>query len=82
MALSEIRAEDEIFVREGERGVGAVRVVHPDHLLVMFEGYGEMRLEPKHIKSAHDGKVIVDVDTLPEDLRSRLPHIHDGESRG
>ena len=82
MALKDIRAEDEIFVAEGTRGVGAVRVVRPDHLLAMFEGYGEIELRAENIAAAHDGKVIVRPETLPDDLRDRLPRIHDGETRG
>ena len=81
MALSDIRTEDEVFTAEGTRGIGAVRAVHPDHLLVNFEGYGDVELQADAIASAHDGKVIVKPDALPADLRDRLPHIHDGETR-
>ena len=81
MSLATIRAEDEIFAEEGARGIGAVRIVRPDHLLVMFEGYGEVELRAEHIASAHDGKVIVRIEALPADLQARLPHIHDGETR-
>ncbi|MGB3556546.1 MAG: hypothetical protein WBA25_18105 [Jannaschia sp.] len=81
MPLSTIRIEDEVFAAEGETGIGAVREVRPDRLLVHFEGFGEVELGPDHILSAHDGKVLVDPEKLPADLRERLPHIHDGEYR-
>ena len=81
MPLSTIRTEDEVFVREGETGIGAVRDVRPATLLVYFEGYGEVEIGPDQIAAAHDGKVIVRPETLPGDLQTRLDHIHDGEFR-
>lgn len=81
MPLSTIRAEDEVFAKEGEVGIGAVREVFPDRLNVYFEGYGELEIGPEHIASAHDGKVLIRPETLPDDLRERLDHIHDGEYR-
>lgn len=81
MPLSTIRIEDEVFIREGETGIGAVRDVRPDTLIVYFEGYGDIVIGPEQIASAHDGKVMVRPETLPEDLQARLDHIHDGEYR-
>jgi hypothetical protein len=81
MPLSTIRAEDEVFVRDGDTGIGAVREVRPKTLTVYFEGYGDIELGPEHIASAHDGKVMVKPETLPADLQERLDHIHDAELR-
>ena len=81
MPLSTIRVEDEVFVRAGETGVGAVREVRPDTLTVYFEGYGDIEIGPEHIAEAHDNKVMVRPDMLPMDLQERLDHIHDGEYR-
>ncbi|MGB3409213.1 MAG: hypothetical protein WBA67_17155 [Jannaschia sp.] len=81
MPLSTIRVEDEVFIAEGEVGIGAVRDIALDRLTVYFEGYGDTPIFPSQIVSAHDGKVILDRNTLPEDLQARLDHIHDGERR-
>ena len=81
MPLSTIRVEDEVFAREGEIGIGAVRDVRPATLLVHFEGYGEVEIGPDQIAAAHDGKVVLRPETLPQDLQDRLDHIHDGEYR-
>ena len=81
MSLKQIKVEDEVFVSEGTRGVGAVRAVRPDHLLVNFEGYGDVELRAENIAAAHDGKVIVRVDTLPPHLQDLLPRVHSGETR-
>lgn len=81
MSLSEIAAENEIFLRDGGTGVGAVRLVRPDSLLAWFEGHGEAELRAEHIASAHDGKVVLDPSALPPDLLEALRHAHDGEIR-
>jgi hypothetical protein len=79
MPLSSIRAEDEVFAAEGQVGIGAVREVRPDTLLVHVEGYGEVEIGPDHIAAAHDGKVVLRPETLPPRLREHLGHAHDGE---
>ena len=81
MPLSTIRAEDEVFARHGETGIGAVREVRPDVLLVHVEGWGEVEIGPQHIASADEGKVLLALDALPEDLRAHLDHAHDAEYR-
>ncbi|WP_299820116.1 hypothetical protein [uncultured Jannaschia sp.] len=81
MPLSSIRVEDELFVKDGETGIGAVRDVKPDRLIVYIEGYGEIEIGPDHIADAHDGKVMLRVDRLPSDLQERIDHVHDAEYR-
>ncbi|MEM7642743.1 MAG: hypothetical protein AAF366_09460 [Pseudomonadota bacterium] len=81
MPLSTIRIEDEVFVHDGETGIGAVREVRPQTLLVYFEGYGDVQIGPENIASAHDGKVLLKPETLPPDLQQKLDHIHDTELR-
>ena len=81
MSLASIRAEDEVFASEGQIGIGAVRVVHPASLLVQIEGYGEIEIGPEHIASAHDGKVLLNLDTLDQKLRDHIAHAHDQEYR-
>ncbi|MEM8823440.1 MAG: hypothetical protein AAGF30_07515 [Pseudomonadota bacterium] len=81
MSLATIRVEDEVFVRDGETGVGAVREVRLETLLIYFEGYGDIVIGPENIASAHDGKVLLKPETLPDDLQARLDHIHDTELR-
>jgi len=82
MPLSEIEAEHEVFVAEGEVAVGAVRSVAPDHLVVWIESHGEERITADQIVSAHDGKVLLRREALSPALQERLPHVHDGEIRG
>lgn len=79
MSLSDITAEWEVFASEGTTGIGGIRAVHADHLLVHFENYGEANITVDQIASAHDGKVILNLLSLPRDLLIAIGHAHDGE---
>ncbi|MCK0167374.1 hypothetical protein MWU52_07420 [Jannaschia sp. S6380] len=81
MPLSTIRVEDEVFVKDGSVGIGAVREVRPSILTVYIEGYGDIEIGPESVASAHDGKVLLRPETLPSAVQERLDHIHDGEYR-
>ncbi|SDZ51601.1 hypothetical protein SAMN05444004_11861 [Jannaschia faecimaris] len=81
MPLSTIKIDDEIFMADGAVGVGAVREVTPGKLTVYIEGYGDIMIGPDQIASAHDGKVLVKPETLPDHVQSHLEHVHDGEYR-
>jgi hypothetical protein len=81
MPLSKIRVEDELFLAESQVGVGAVRAVRPDTLLVFIEGFGDIEIGPANIASAHDGKVLLRPETLSPRLQEHLAHVHDGEYR-
>lgn len=82
MGIRDIRTDWLVFAEEGHVGVGAVRRVMPDSLLVYIEGYTEIRLHEGDIASAHDGKVILDMEALEPDVREAIQHAHDRESRG
>ena len=80
MTAGRIDIDHEVFAAEGQPPFGAVREVHPDHLVVWIENRGDSRIDAEHVVSVHDGKVIVDVGSLPEELRAAIEHAHDAES--
>jgi hypothetical protein len=82
MSLSEIATEWEVFAKEGTVGVGAVRKVAPKALTVYIEAYGEVQVTADQIASAHDGKVILKVETFDERTQAAIRHAHDAEGRG
>ena len=82
MTTREIRRDWLVFDREGGVGIGAVRRVDADALLVYIEGYTEITVHADDIASAHDGKVVLDADRLPEEVREAIRHAHDRETRG
>lgn len=79
--LSRIHVGDKVFEREGADAFGAVRGVSrtQHHLLVNVEGSGDFTLPETAVRSAHDGKVIIDADTLGPSLREAIAHAHDAE---
>lgn len=70
-----------VFVADGELGVGAVREVHADRreLVVNIENGGDFTLPAAAIRDVHEGKVVLDVDRLPQAVRHALEHPHDAE---
>ena len=70
----------EVFASEGGAAIGAVREIHPDHLIVWIENRGDTRIDAEHVASAHDGKVVLESEGLPEILRHAIAHAHDAES--
>lgn len=80
MSLSEIAVEWEVFAQEGSVGIGAVREVSPHALTVHIEAYGEVQVRADQIASAHDGKVILKVETFDPRTQEAIRHAHDGET--
>ncbi|MGN2250794.1 hypothetical protein LQ772_11240 [Frateuria edaphi] len=70
-----------VFVADGELGVGAVREVHASsrELVVNIQNGGDFTLPADAIRDVHEGKVILDVDHLPQAVRQALRHPHDAE---
>ncbi|MCX7514711.1 hypothetical protein [Frateuria sp. STR12] len=70
-----------VFVADGELGVGAVREVRADsrEVVVNIENGGDFTLKADAIREVHEGKVILDVEHLPSDMRQALRHPHDAE---
>ncbi len=81
MPLSAIQPDWEVFAQDGKPGIGAVRQVGPKHLDIYIEGFGDTRVTADQVTNAHDGKVLLDLDSLPSDLQQAIRHAHDGERR-
>ncbi|WP_308917618.1 hypothetical protein [Jannaschia sp. LMIT008] len=70
-----------LFAAEGATAIGAVRAMQGNEMLVHVENYGEATLDRSHVASVHDGKVLLALDRLPDDLRDAVRHAHDAEDR-
>ncbi|MCC4604893.1 hypothetical protein HG421_09515 [Xanthomonas campestris pv. badrii] len=72
-----------VFLRDGEVGVGAVRDIRNDgaELVINIENGGDFVLPASAVRDVHSGKVMLDVDALPEAVRQALRHPHDNELR-
>ena len=48
------------FLAEGKEGIGAVRAVGTDHIVVYVENGGEFKVPRSAVRRVHDDKVILD----------------------
>ena len=48
-------------------------------IIIYIENRGDFSIPLSNVMSVHDGKVVVDVDALPEALQTAIAHAHDGE---
>jgi hypothetical protein len=51
---------DHVFLDGNTEEIGAVRQVMPDHVVVYVENAGDFVIRGPHVKSAHDGKLVLD----------------------
>ncbi|KLJ02543.1 hypothetical protein WQ56_03230 [Luteimonas sp. FCS-9] len=70
-----------VFVADGELGIGAVREIREasSEFVVNIQNGGDFVLPMSAVKEVHFGKVVLQVDRLPDDVRSALRHPHDAE---
>ncbi|KQQ75525.1 hypothetical protein ASF73_06875 [Xanthomonas sp. Leaf131] len=81
--MQQIEIGQMVFLRDGEVGVGAVRDILNDgaELVINIENGGDFVLPRAVVRDVHSGKVMLDVDQLPEEVRNALRHPHDNELR-
>ncbi|WP_372359622.1 hypothetical protein [Xanthomonas axonopodis] len=79
--MQQIEIGQMVFLRDGEVGVGAVRDIRNDgdKLVINIENGGDFVLPASVVRDVHSGKVMLDVDKLPDDVRNALRHPHDNE---
>ncbi|ASJ73381.1 hypothetical protein [Granulosicoccus antarcticus] len=81
MVFNKIQRDDAVFINEGTVGIGAVREVSADHIIVYIEGFGDQRITADEISAVHDGKVILAFDKLADTIRNAALHAHDAEEK-
>jgi hypothetical protein len=77
----QVQIGDEVVAHKDGQRFGAVREVHPHELVIDIENFGDVRLSATAVLAVHDGKVVVDVRKLPEDIQAAVHHAHDLETR-
>jgi hypothetical protein len=70
---------DQVYVDSNLEEVGAVRQVARDHLVIYIENAGDFRIDGPAVKSAHDGKVVLDGTKLDPNLTDALKTAHANE---
>jgi hypothetical protein len=67
------------FVAEGTEGIGAVRGVASDHVVIFVENAGEFIVPKSAIRKVHDQKVMLNPQLLDKALLTAIGHVHDNE---
>ena len=67
------------FVSEGSEGIGAVREVSEQRLVIFVENAGEFFVPMSAVKSAHDQKVLLNPRMLDKSLPKAIGRVHDRE---
>lgn len=81
MKRVEVHVGDQVFAQEGASSFGAVRLVQAHHLYVAIEGAGDIEVPATAVRAVHDGKVVLDLGALPEDVRLSIARAHDRETQ-
>lgn len=71
---------DQVFLDQNEEEVGAVRQVARDHLVIYIENAGDFTITGPAVKSAHDGKLILNPTELDAHLLDAIRGAHDNET--
>lgn len=80
--IDDIRTGDHLFCSGEEPSTfGSVRSVSrgPGGIMGWIENHGEIVIEAEWIAAVHDGKVELDPDRLPEEIKTAIARAHDRE---
>lgn len=67
------------FLAEGKEGIGAVRDLSDDGVVIYVENGGEFIVPMSAVRSVHDGKVMLDPNRLDRALLDAVGRVHDRE---
>lgn len=67
------------FLAEGKEGIGAVREVAAEHIVIYVENGGEFRVPRTAVRKVHDHKVMLDRGKLDKALLVAVGQAHDRE---
>jgi hypothetical protein len=84
-SLRAIDVGSQTYLEEDGEEFGAVREIAPEgrpEIVVYVENGGEFTVPADAVRSAHDGKVVLDRARLGRDLLDAVEHAHDREVPG
>jgi len=70
----------QVYLNEGGEEIGAVRSVAHDHVVVYVEGAGDFVVSGPAVRSAHDGKLVLDPVKVAPQLLEAARHAHERET--
>jgi len=67
------------FLSEGQEGIGGVREVRDNSLVVYVENAGDFVVPMEAVTSVHDKKVMLDRHLISAEMLAAIRHAHDRE---
>ena len=77
--LAAIEVGYQAFAKGAEEEFGAVRQVRPQEILVYIEDAGDTAIPMAAVTDVIEGKVIIDVARLPENVQASIARAHRDE---
>jgi hypothetical protein len=74
-----IRADQPVFLHDGEVAIGAVRDVNPDRIDIYIENAGDFSIPRSAVHEVHFDKVILDSRKLDKNVRNAITRAHAAE---
>ena len=68
-----------VFLRDGAGGVGAVRQIEKDNIIVYVENSGDFAIPRTAVTAVHSGKVMLNAKLVPKAFLTAVGHAHDRE---
>jgi hypothetical protein len=69
----------DVFLHDGDRAIGAVRMVHPNSITIYVENAGDFVVPRDAIRDVHDEKVVLDAGRLDRKLIEAIRREHSRE---
>ena len=76
----QVSVGDQVYLEEGGEEIGAVRKVARDHLVIYIEAAGDFVVQGPGVKTAHDGKVVLEPGQLDPQLLDAARTAHERET--
>lgn len=80
MQSLQVSVGDQVFIDQALEEVGAVRQVAKDHLVVYIENSGDFVVKGDHVKSASNGKLVLDSTSAEPALLAAAKKAHVNET--
>ncbi|HEY4180769.1 MAG TPA: hypothetical protein VGM90_28185 [Kofleriaceae bacterium] len=80
MQSLQVSVGDQVFIDQALEEVGAVRQIAKDHLVVYIENAGDFVVKGNQVKSASNGKLILDSETAEPALLAAAKKAHVNET--
>jgi hypothetical protein len=80
LQMENIKAGMMVFLADGQTGIGSVREISSDQLVIQVENAGDFALPMDAVHTVHFDKVVLSPDKLDPGTLNAMRHAHDKET--